>query len=241
MHITLDTAALHADLDRLAKRQIPQAVVWALNDTAKDVLAHVQKQMEVVFDRPTRFTKNAFQVGPYANKSKPEAIVQERPSVGARHYLKVQEAGGHRPQTGFEARLAEQLAYRGVIRSILPATGDSFNAAKLDGFGNWSKGERNRLLSGLGAQSDAKANETETSRKRAKRTAKYFVPQQGLAPGVYRRDQPGGIPVRILKFSPDPARYGPKLNFMDGATDVYTKRIAPNLSRAIDKAIATAR
>ncbi|SDX92106.1 hypothetical protein SAMN04488238_14316, partial [Roseicitreum antarcticum] len=50
-------------------RQLPQIEVWALNWTADDALAAVQDKMKVEFDRPTRWTLNAFQVW-RATKSK---------------------------------------------------------------------------------------------------------------------------------------------------------------------------
>ncbi|MDO9006349.1 MAG: hypothetical protein Q7V20_23135, partial [Aquabacterium sp.] len=118
--LRLDTSAFTSALQALASRDVGIAVAWALNDTATDVLEHIQDRMKVVFDRPTRFTQNAFMVVK-AQANRPEAAVQERPLVGSRHYLKVEEGGGPRAQSGFERLLSRSLAYEGIVQSIIPA------------------------------------------------------------------------------------------------------------------------
>lgn len=228
-------------LDDLERRHVPWAVADAVNRSAQDVLTNVRSKMAVVFDRPTRFTENAFQILPRATKAKPEATVGERPSVEKRHYLKVEEAGGPRGQTSLEKLLSMKVAWSGLVRSVIPATGSPFEAAKLDRHGNWSTGERNQVLSALGAQRDNRSNTTKASKNRAKGRASYFVPQHGLAPGVYRRKRPGDIPVRVLKFSDKTPTYRPTLRFLEGAEQVFAERIAVNFTDALAKALATAR
>ena len=102
--LTIDDRDLQENLRALADRKINIAASWALNDTAKDVLTHVQDRMQAVFDRPTRFTLNAFTIRG-ARPNRLEAEVKERPSVGRRHYLKTQEFGGARRRTGLEGLL----------------------------------------------------------------------------------------------------------------------------------------
>lgn len=241
MDVTLDTKAFADDLRRLEQRQIPQAIAWALNDAAKDVLDHVQSRMDVEFDRPTRFTKNAFMVW-RATRARLEAKVQERPSVGRRHYLKVQEHGGPRGQTGIEGLLSRNLAYDGILQSVIPTSGQRFGGAKLDSFGNWSTGERNKVLSALRSQRDGSANETAASRARSRRRATYFIPARGgLVPGVWRRDGPDDIPVPVLWFSDRAPVYSARLGFYDGAAKVFNSAIGPRLTQAVNKALATSR
>ena len=240
MKFELDLRQFEADLRRVDQRQMPQAIAWGLNDTANDVLEHMRKQMDVEFDRPTRFTKNAFMVW-RANRSNLEATVQERPSVSRRHYLKVQEAGGPRGQTGVEKLLSSRLAYEGTIQSVIPVIGGRFGGARLDAHGNWSRGERNQVLSALKAQRDTATNETKTSRRRSRR-ASYFVPRSGgLVPGVWRRDGPDDIPVPVLWFSEIVPVYQPRLGFYDGAAEVFEARIGPNIAKGVDRALETAR
>ncbi|WP_406870461.1 hypothetical protein ABEB22_12615 [Thioclava sp. 'Guangxiensis'] len=234
--MSYDQKDLERGLLSVEKEQVPYATMLALNETASDVLKHVQDRMDVVFDRPTKFTKNAFQVW-RATKSNLSAAVQERPSVGSRHYLKRQETGGARGQTGVEKLLAGRLAYDGLIAAVLPASG-----AKLDSYGNWSRGERNQVLSQLMAQRDSRSNQTDRSRKRkGSKRASYFVPKNGgLSPGVWRRDRSGEI-APVLTFVDAMPHYDKRLGFYDGAQEVFDARFAENFRVAFAKAMATRR
>jgi hypothetical protein len=237
--LNMDSASLLRGLNDLDNRHLPQIKVWALNWTADDALKAVQDRMKVVFDRPTRFTLNAFQVW-RATKATMEAAVQERPSVGARHYLKIQERGGPRPQTALERLRSEKVATARIIQAVIPVQG-RFGGAKLDAHGNWSVGERNRVLSQLGAQRDSAANETARSRARNPGRARYFVPRQGLPHGVWRRDKPGDAPVMVASFTKAVPKYEGQLGFEGEVTRVYHERIGENLRRAFERAMATAR
>ncbi|NEX45195.1 hypothetical protein [Pseudotabrizicola algicola] len=234
LSIRLDDRAFGRQLSNLERVQLPFAAANALNDTAADALKHIQDRMDVVFDRPTRWTKNALMVW-RAKKGNLEAQVKERPSVGSRHYLKVQEAGGVRPQTGVEKLLAGRVAYAGIIAAALPAAG-----AKLDSYGNWSGGERNQVLSALGAQRDRAANQTEASRKRAKGRASYFVPKHGLSPGVFKRTVTGEL-SKVLTFTTAMPRYDQRLGFYDGVQEVWSDKLPGHLNRRLAEAVASAR
>jgi len=228
--IRLDDREVQANLSRLAERDIRIAAAWALNDTASDVLEHVQDRMDQVFDRPTRFTKNAFTVKG-ARPRDLEAIVTERPSVGSRHYLKVQEFGGKRAPTGLEGLLRSRLSYAGIISAAVPAGG-----AKIDPFGNWSTGERNQALSAVKSQRDSTANTTAGSRKRNRKRAGFFVPREGskLSPGIWKRN-PDGTISKVLHFTQAMPVYNERLGFFDGAEEVYRERLPAHLRRTIEK------
>lgn len=230
--LRLDVGPFTAALSALAGRDVQIAGIWALNDTAADVHAHVADRMEVVFDRPTRFTKNAFMVVK-ARSGHLEAAVEQRAASGARHYLRVQEEGGPRGQTGFEKALSRSLAYEGAVQSLIPG-----EHARLDAYGNWSRGERNQVMSQLQVQRDKAANETAASRKRKPRRARYFVAAKGLAPGVYRRDEIGGAALRVLKISDKVPVYQQRLGFYEGAADVFAARLPQHMSRTLGRMIA---
>jgi hypothetical protein len=227
--------------DEIARKQLPIAEVWALNDTAKEVLEHVQNRMEVVFDQPTRFAKNAFMVW-RATKAEPTAKVQERPSVGKKHFLKVQEHGGRRPKTGLERMLTSSLAYDGLLTAVVPAAG-----AKLNKFGNWSPGQRNQAISAIKGWREVgyTANATKESKARNRSRAAYFVPQSGarLTPGIYKRTGKGKREkvTKIAHFLDTLPSYSERLGFYDGAEEVYHQRIGPNFRKAFEKAMATRR
>lgn len=233
--IEVNTGPLMQSLEQLAKHELVRANVWALNDMAAEIRDYVTDRMNVVFDRPTPFTQRAFMVrGATANSL--QAAVQLIPGQAKRHYLKVQEEGGTRAPTGFEAQIARSLPYPGIIRSILP--GDN---AKLDEFGNWSTRERKQVQSALGAQRDAASNTTAASRKRHKKRTKYFVPVNGgLYPGIYkrehgaRRDDIGVVAI----FSERVPSYQPRLEFNEEAQRLFDEKMGAHLARTLGKVIA---
>lgn len=225
--VTVDSAALVAGLRALADRDIRIASVWAVNDMASDIKDDLALRMQVVFDRPTRWTLNAFQVVK-ARADVPEAVVKLKDGAAQRHYLHVEEEGGPRPQTGLEKHLSRALAHEGVIQSIIPA-----EHARLDAYGNWSTGERNQVLASLGAHRDGAANETAASRARNKGRARYFMPTSGLAPGVYKRTSKAGAALRVLKFSPKVPVYQQRLGFYERAGDLFAQRMEGHLARTV--------
>lgn len=231
--ITVDDSTLRANMRKLRDRDVRTASSWALNDTASDVLAHVQARMDEVFDRPTRFTKNAFTIRG-ARPSRLEAQVTERPSVGSRHYLKVQEFGGRRGRTGLEGLLDARLSWAGVITAVAPAGG-----ARLDAHGNWSTAERNQALSAVQSQRDVRTNTTTASRKRNRRRAGFFVPREGsrLSPGIWKRNPDGSI-QKVLHFTSAAPVYQRRLGFFDGAEEVWRRNLPLHLRRTIDRMVA---
>ena len=236
MELTLDQRPFERQLTALEERHLPRASANALTFTAMDVLEHVQERMRVEFDRPTRWTLNAFMVW-RAQPSRLVAEVKERPSVGRRHYLKVQERGGQRPQKGIERALQERLPYEGILTAIAPASG-----ARLDAYGNWSAAERNQALSALGAQRDSHMNQTDASRKRARgRRATYFVPRNGgLYPAIWKRTSPKAAPVPVANLLESAPRYMPRLGFMEGAEKIWRERLAEKLNRELTPAVQRA-
>lgn len=236
LNMDIDPSDLARGLNDVQRKQVPFATVWGLNDTASDVLSHMQSRMDVVFDKPTRFAKNAFMVW-RATKSTMTAEVKERPSVGSRHFLKVQERGGARGQTGLEKLLDSRLNYDGQIVAVVPAAG-----AKLNTYGNWSPGERKNVLSAVQSQRDSQANSTDASKARSKSRVGYFVPRPGskLSPGVWKRSGKKGSLTKILHFTTAMPAYDKRLGFYDGAQSVFDDQFPTNFARAFQKAMATA-
>jgi len=238
--MAFDTRDFERRMTQIERSQLPQATVWALNDTAKDVLEHVQHEMDVVFDRPTRFTKNAFMVW-RATKRTLVAEVKERPSVGKRHYLKRQERGGARSQTGLERMVSANLAYDGVLAAIIPTS-----AARKNAFGNWAPAERKQAVSALKAVGSAGYMAAAVAKSKAgasRRRATYFVPQKGsrMSPGIWRRKGRGKREKveKIAHFASSAPVYEKRLGFYEGAQDVFERRIAPNFWKSFEKAMAT--
>jgi hypothetical protein len=153
--------------------------------------------------------------------------------------------GGARRQTGKERKLtAAGLLPAGQF--VVPGAG-----ADLDRYGNISLGQVNRILSQIGAQGDATANESETSRGRRVRregrktgyTTQYFALKQRrgrLAAGVYRRIQLGGLGSAIksvLRFVRT-VRYRPRFEIYNLAQRIFDRRFPENFQRAMNDAVA---
>ncbi|TJZ86148.1 hypothetical protein [Paracoccus hibiscisoli] len=228
LKISIDDADLQRNLRQLADKDARQAATWALNDTAADVLKHVQDRMDQVFDRPTRFTKNAFMVW----RAKPatlEAEVMERPSVGRRHYLKAQELGGQRGQTGLEKLIASRLSADGQMQAAVPAAG-----ARLDAYGNWANAERKQAVDAVTSAAPTQAAVPTGGRPRKR--AGFFIPKPGsnLSPGIWKRAPDGSI-SKVMHFTSVAPVYSERLGFQDGAAEVYAARLPEHLARTFER------
>lgn len=234
LSITLDTAGFDP---AAVARQLPFAAAKALNALAGKVKAAEVQDMKAVFDRPTPWTLNALTVAPPATKSRLSVTVKTKDSIGKRHYLAVEVAGGARPQTGFERFTAPKLPVPGHVQAILPA-----DNARLDQYGNWSRGQRNQVLSGLKAWLDPLNNATPRSQKRGRKRgrATYFVPQHGLPPGIYSRSATGQLGI-VAAFSDKPPVYRPRFDFYGVAHRTVAAWAGPLFAIAWDEAWSTRR
>ena len=192
-------------------RQVQFAQVVALTRTAQDVRVAEQREVDDSFDRPTPYTRNAFYVKP-ATREMPEAVVGIKDDGGAQRgavrWLDVQVRGGGRPLKGFE-RALRSLGVMDGTQFVVPGS-----AARLDAYGNISRGQIIQILSQLRAftgaetvsrnlvrrdgyrdpkSASATAAEARRLRQNAFRRAggQYFAvgpaPRGGLRPGVYQR------------------------------------------------------
>lgn len=93
LNVEADFKALERALDDTPQKQLPFAMMLALNDTAKDVKLAEERQIGRIFDRPTPFTKKAVYVR-RATKSGLTAQVGIKPVQA--EYLGLQVKGGIR-------------------------------------------------------------------------------------------------------------------------------------------------
>lgn len=253
MQISIKTnfPAIQAKIEALGK-QTRYAAAVALTKTAQDVRTDLQVEMTRVFDRPTRFTLNSLYLS-RATRDNLTARVWLKDGFGTKaHYLIPQIEGGSRPQKRFE----ELLRQRGVLASAertVPAAG-----AKLDSYGNMSRGQIVQILSQVGAfnLAGASQNATGSRRSRAKRSAvSYFVARHGesrqglgawkrgeksqhLASGIYMKSSRGSI-VPVLIFVKG-VRYNVRLRFQAVALKTVDRVFAAHFTREYDIALRTA-
>ena len=117
--------------------QMPFAASRALNDAAKQVATDLNKSTSRYFDRPTRFTQNAYRVS--MRSSKANLVAEVRPKPIQERYLLPSIRGGIRPQRPSERRLG------GIAEAYRPG-----RDAKLNASGNMSKAAAVKALKGGG-------------------------------------------------------------------------------------------
>ncbi len=239
-----------------ASRQVPFALARALTKTAQDVRTAQRKEMEAVFDRPTRFTLNALYLRS-ATKQRLEAEVWLKDRGSREHYLLPQIEGGARQLKRFEERLV-RTGYMQPSERAVPAAG-----ARLDQYGNMSRGQINQILSQLRTAivlGDS-SNATDSRRSRAKRaTEAYFVsrgPGTWRGRGAWKRGNksqhlPRGVWVRrsfgplgtavkpVLLFVPK-AQYRKRFRFFEIAQQVTERQFDTNFKESWAIAMRTAR
>jgi len=196
--LTLDAGefGLKAEAVGKAAKQVPFATAFALTNAMKDAREAERDTMRSVFDRPTNFTLNALQVRPATKRDlRAELGFKEGfGSIAAWKYLGPQVAGGPRKAKRFELALRA----KGILRSseyCVPGRG-----AQLDGSGNMNRGQIVRILSALGAASDAAQNTVRRpKRSTRKRNLDYFVLRGTRAPdGIYLREGRAAVPILIF-------------------------------------------
>lgn len=196
------TITIKADLtafNELARRypkQANRAMEKALDKTAYAIRDGLKAVLPVVFDRPTRWTMNAFQVTPTQNHNGIASVWFKDPAAG-RHYLLPEVEGGKRKLKGFERALGGQYFQPG-------------RGAALDAYGNLSSGKIRQILSVLGRAEQTAgymANKTARSEKLNRAPRDYvrlkLGNRGGLPPGVYERFKTGvGFSAKTKKTMP---------------------------------------
>ena len=228
-----------ADLKRLGP-QSNAALALALNEVGAEAVKQLQGEARTVFDRPTPFTINAFRVL-YAKASRPEAAVwikDEKIGAGGGQapeaWFSPQVYGGDRRVKQSEKRLRE----KGILPSgmfLAPGPG-----ARMDAYGNLSRGQMQQILSGLSADnpsgSTIAASQSRRSLKKGHAKA-FFVLKRGKRPiGIAERR--GKTMALVLSFVRQP-NYAARFDFFR-----VVRQVAENdalVEGAIDRAIAKVR
>jgi len=258
--ITIDVRSNIADVARnlelYQKEQLPFATALALTETAKDIRVAQRKEMRDVFDRPTPFTLNSLFLQA-ATKRKMTAVVwlkdSGRGGANPTNYLTPQIFGGTRNAKAFEIALRRSRHAAGLG----PFFAVPGSAAKLDAYGNMSRGQIVQILSDLqlleqrlGAKQN-RLTRREVSAARAAgrkvkfKPAKYFIgrPGNSTAPlGVYEHIRSGfGGGIRPVLIFVNSVHYERRWDFQFVSQLTYDREFSVNLAVALRKALDTAR
>lgn len=256
-----------ANIEGLARTQIPYAAARALTKTSQDVKEEIVKQMPLFIDRPTRWTLNGLYIIP-ATKTKLMAEIgyKDKSSIRvtttnkgqgtpAAYYMEPNVEGGKRNLKGFE--LALQKA--GILPPgmfIVPG-----EACTLDANGNIPHGLIMQILSYFKASKECvglKSHMTpEGKAKRLKGTKKvrgyeYIVSLGKGKSGPYGQGQhlPAGIWIKegygdwgtrvrpIMMFVRTPS-YQKRFPFYEIAQKTINQMLLPRFDEAMKEALLT--
>src|SRR5690554_748722 len=164
------------DVDRVlvfmaaVKNQIPFTLATALTRTAQNAKRSIEAEIPRAFDTPTRWTLNSLRLEP-ARKTKLQAVVAVKDKVSrgnpALFWLAPEVDGGGRG----DKRAEMALKTAGLLPNGLQAVPG--RGAKLNRFGNMTKGAISKAVIGAQASEDKQAQEGRT---------KYFVMRKAGKP-----------------------------------------------------------
>lgn len=216
-----------------------KAQAQVVNEVVSKAEQQLRQEVASVFDRPTPFTLNAFRIQ-YAKPSQPEAAVWVKDEKsGASKGLAPEDWFGPQVYGGERALKASERMLRS--RGILPAGMYAVpgKGARLDAYGNMSRGHIVQLLSGLKAFDRAGSDHNATGSRRSRRKGHanaFFILRRGQQPiGIAERR--GNSVQVVLLFTREP-QYSPRFDFHG-----VVRKVAENdalIEAAVDKAIAEA-
>jgi len=249
-------AELRKQVERFSERRIAATIATALTRTAVEVRNAVQEQLPRAFDRPTPYTIRQLRYVA-ATAQKPVAavgfnveaiqdqfgkVIRYREAVAgetpAEKYINPNIRGGQRSVKRFEKAM-QAAGYMPPGWYAVPGKG-----ARLDSFGNVSRGQIIQVLSQLRVTLTAgstrnlpqvKGNERKVIGALRKAGGRFFVIKPGEkrgTPGVYQREFSGSNITPVFIFVRSVA-YRPRFDFDGIAGRVAAERLQPNITRAI--------
>jgi len=216
------------------------ATAVALTRTMKDVEQAAYVEMNSVWDRPTPFSQRSLFTRP-ATKVNLEASVQikdrfpSKASASPQEIYQHQYFGGVRRRKGLE-RYAERAGLIGSTEILVPASG-----AKLDAYGNVSRGQLSQIMSQLRLGLDPYSWKSSSTRSKAgqKKAGLMFWSRGGhLRRGIWVRRGRSIAPLMLV--APQPA-YKARMDLGKVGTRTMDARFGAHLDDAWSTAIATAR
>jgi len=248
--IRSDIKDLTDKLTRIQKKQIPFASALAVTRTAQDVRTDLYSNMLKIFDAPVSYTvpknikepknKGSLYLIPADKKKKKiEAeVFVKNVSFGkgtpALNYLAPHIEGGARKTKGSE----KGMRGKGVLsggKYITPSTRSPHGHIPLNKFGNVTKGNMNKVLSGLHSIRGLGSN-WESRQKGA-----YFaMPKKGggAVSGIWQRK---GKKLKKLFNVVDTPTYKKRFHFYRIAEASADKHFRRNFEKSLSHALATAR
>lgn len=241
IRVKTDISSALTFLNDVEKRQLPFATAKALTLTAKVVQKEGVQEMNKEFDRPVPLTLRSLWTKP-ATKA----------NLTAKVYLKGVEIGGKNPNSMFEIighefdggvrnrkRLEQLFTQAGLISSnefLVPG-----GAARLDRYGNMSRGQLQQIVSQLGIARDSANNSTKSTR--SKRNVKkagvmFWSRGERLPRGVWMR---AGLFVKPILLVINAPHYRQRIDLDKIADRVMRRDFQAIFDKTLEDALRTAR
>lgn len=221
-------------------RQVTFATAVALTRTMKGVEQDLYDDMRRVWDRPTPFSLRSLRVLP-ARKDMLEASVEikdrsySKSSLSPQQIYEHQYFGGPRKQKAIE-RYAQRAGLISANEILVPASG-----AKLDAYGNMSRGQVQQVMSQmrLGLDPYAWASKSKRSQANKAKAGRMFWSRGGhLARGVWIRRGRSTLPLMLVADSPV---YRARMDMQRVGMASFDRRFEAEFDKAYLTAIRTAR
>lgn len=228
------------------QKQVQFAAAKALTQTAKKVQTRLIAEMGSQFDRPTPYTLRSTFLKP-ATKVELAAIVGLKDRAGSKaaippsELLAHQFSGGGRLWKGLE-RYLQRAGLIGAGEFVAPGAG-----ARLDAFGNMSRGQIAQMMSQLriGIDPYQYATKSARSRRNVRKAGRIFwargnVRDQHLARGAWI-DMGASVGLRPLLLVVSRPTYRRRIDLESLAADTVAKEWGPTFDAALADAVRTAR
>lgn len=256
--IRVDVRAATRHLTDIEKRQVPFATALALTRTAQQAKLSIEQQMRTAFDRPTPFVLKSFRLIP-ATKSRLVAEVSLKDRDFGQSTTAAADAIGHHFVGGGRVPKRFELVLRS--RGFL-AAGEyvvAGAAARLDQYGNVSRGQIQQVLSQLRIRTagfDNAPTASRRSRRNVRRAGRIFwsYGQGSPGPGAFSvahgeriQNLPKGAwvdlsgrlaPIFLAVAAP---RYKRLFDLEKTARDAIIKHFSREFHTALARSLATAR
>ncbi len=244
-----DAVAQLSAICTAGQKQVSFATRVALTRTAGKVKEAEVHEMRDVFRSPTPYTLSSVYVKP-ATSTRLEATVMLKDdatkAVPAAKYLKAQIDGGQRGLKRFERALIAAGAMPGDYRAV-PGS-----AAKLDAYGNMSRGQLVQILAffrafpemGYKANMDYRGQARLARGKRGQQGFMYFVGRPGnrLPLGIYQRYKfANGSAVKPVLIFVRSAVFQSIFDFSYVAETVVAREFGNEFAKAYIEAVGSAR
>lgn len=240
LKIAFDSRRFDQDMDRVAK-QMRFAMARALTQTAVAARKDLQDAMRSKFDRPTPYTIRSTR---YARATRDnltatvyiDGSLRGKVAASPAEILAHQFSGGTRRRK----RLEQWLARAGLISSseyVVPGAG-----ARMDRYGNMSRGQVQQVLSQLRAGPDpaAYASKSRRSRRSVRRAGRIFWSRGGhLARGAWIESARGKLMPLLVVVQR--ANYRQRIEVLDVIKATRERELPELYRKALEDALRTAR